>query len=312
MTTSTAEIILNLLIDHENEWVSGQELAARLNLSRAAIWKAITKLSADGFTIETQRGPGKGYRYIPDEKMSAAGISHDLQHDIAVQVFDSLPSTNVYAKQGLVNGEVTEPTVIIANIQTRGTGHFGRVFDSPAQTGLYLSFALPITPEQQVVPSLLATAIAVAVGRTVKELFDIDLDFRWINNIYYQGQKVGGILTEAIVNFETQTYSALIVGIGLNLTNKQTELGYLTSQLAISRNQVAASLIDQFLSLYDTYQDGKFLDDYRAHFSDLDKNVQIQCAQKTFTGKVLRIDKAGRLVLKTAEGLQKLSAGETI
>ena len=34
MTTSTAEIILNLLINHENEWVSGQELAASLNLSR--------------------------------------------------------------------------------------------------------------------------------------------------------------------------------------------------------------------------------------------------------------------------------------
>ena len=160
-------------------------------------------------------------------------------------------------------------------------------------------------------PNLLATAIAVAVGRTVKALFNIDLDFKWINNIYYQGQKVGGILTEAIVNFETQTYSALIVGIGLNLTNKQTELGYLTSQLAISRNQVAASLIDQFLSLYDTYQDGKFLDDYRAHFSDLGKNVQIQCAQKTLVGKAIRIDNDGRLILKTAVGLQKLSSGET-
>ena len=75
MTTSTAEIILNLLINHENEWVSGQELAASLNLSRAAIWKAIAKLTADGFTIESQRGPGKGYRYIPDEKMSAAGFT---------------------------------------------------------------------------------------------------------------------------------------------------------------------------------------------------------------------------------------------
>lgn len=312
MTTSTAEIILNLLINHENEWVSGQELAASLNLSRAAIWKAIAKLTADGFTIESQRGPGKGYRYIPDEKMSAAGISHDLEHDITVQVFDSLPSTNVYAKQGLVNDDVTEPTVIIANIQTRGTGHFGRVFDSPAQTGLYLSFALPVDPDQQVVPHLLATSLAVAVGRTVKALFDIDLDFKWINNIYYQGQKVGGILTEAIVNFETQTYSALVVGIGLNLTNKQTELGYLTSQLAISRNQVAAALIDQFLNLYDTYLDGKFLDDYRAHFSDLNQTIQVQCSQKILSGKAVRIDNDGRLILETAEGLEKLAAGETL
>ncbi|GAX46672.1 biotin--[acetyl-CoA-carboxylase] ligase [Pseudolactococcus reticulitermitis] len=312
MTTSTAETILNLLIDHENDWVSGQELAAKLNLSRAAIWKAIAKLTADGFTIESQRGPGKGYRYIPDEKMSAAGISHDLQHPIPVHVFDSLPSTNVTAKQGLVSGEIAEPTVIIANIQTRGTGHFGRVFDSPAQTGLYLSFALPIPPSQQVVPHLLATSTAVAVGRTVKELFAIDLDYKWINNIYYQGQKVGGILTEAIVNFETQTYSALVVGIGLNLTNKQTELGYLTSQLAISRNQVAATLIDHFLALYDTYLDGHFLDDYQAHFSDLDKTVQIQCGQKIITGKAARIAKDGRLILETAEGLQKLTAGETI
>ncbi len=312
MTISTAETILNLLIDHENDWVSGQELAANLNLSRAAIWKAIAKLTADGFTIESQRGPGKGYRYIPDEKMSAVGISHDLQHPIAVQVFDSLPSTNVTAKQGLISGKINEPTVIIANIQTRGTGHFGRVFDSPAQTGLYLSFALPVAPDHHVVPHLLATSIAVAVGRTVKALFDIDLDYKWINNIYYQNQKVGGILTEAIVNFETQTYAALIVGIGLNLTNKQTELGYLTSQLAISRNQVAATLIDQFLSLYVTYQDGKFLDDYRAHFSDLDQTVQIQCGQQILTGKAIRIDKDGRLILETAEGLQKLTAGDTI
>ncbi|GAB2023620.1 biotin--[acetyl-CoA-carboxylase] ligase [Pseudolactococcus yaeyamensis] len=312
MTTSTAEIILNLLIDHENEWVSGQEIAAKLKLSRAAIWKAIAKLTADGFTIERQRGPGKGYRYIPDEKMSVAGITHELQHTIAVRVFDSLPSTNVYAKQRLVSGEMREPTVVIANIQTRGTGHFGRVFDSPAQTGLYLSFALPITPENQVVPQLLATSIAVAVSRTVKDLFAINLDFKWINNIYYQDQKVGGILTEAIVNFETQTYSALIVGIGLNLTNKQTELGYLTSQLAISRNQVAASLIDHFLSLYNTYQDGKFLTDYRTHFSDLGKSVQIQCGQQLLSGKAVRIDNDGRLVLETADGLQKLVAGETI
>lgn len=101
MTISTAEIILNILIDHENEWVSGQELATRLNISRAAIWKAITKLSADGFTIawESTWTHSRSYRYIPDEKMSAAGITHDLQHNIAVQVFDSLPSTNVYAKQ---------------------------------------------------------------------------------------------------------------------------------------------------------------------------------------------------------------------
>src|SRR5574337_751897 len=78
MTTSTAETILTLLVDRENEWMSGQELALELNISRAAIWKAIGKLIADGFTIESQRGPGKGYRYVASEKMSVTGISHYL------------------------------------------------------------------------------------------------------------------------------------------------------------------------------------------------------------------------------------------
>ena len=63
MTTSTAEIILNLLINHENEWVSGQELAASLNLSRAAIWKAIAKKAAY-----------KDYRFIGTEKQKIIRI----------------------------------------------------------------------------------------------------------------------------------------------------------------------------------------------------------------------------------------------
>jgi BirA family biotin operon repressor/biotin-[acetyl-CoA-carboxylase] ligase len=312
MTTSTSEIVLKLLVENENEWLSGQELASKLELSRAAIWKAIAKLTADGFRIESQRGPGKGYRYIPDEKMSVAGISHDLRRPIAVQVFDSLPSTNVYAKQGLISGNITEPTVIIANIQTRGIGHFGRAFASPAQTGLYLSFAIPITPDQEVVPSLLATSIAVAVGRMAQSLFNIDLDFKWLNNIYYQGQKVGGILTEGIVNFETQTYSALIVGIGLNLSNQQTELGFITDKLDISRNRIAACLIDQFFTLYDTYQDGEFLADYQAHLLDMGQAVQIQYGNQMITGIAKGIDELGRLILDTKTGFITLDAGELI
>lgn len=312
MTLSTAETILNLLVTHENDWLSGQELASQLNLSRAAIWKAIAKLTADGFTIERQRGPGKGYRYVPDEKMSVVGIQRDLKHPIAVQVFDCLPSTNTYAKQHLISGDITEPTVIIANIQTRGVGHFGQAFDSPAQTGLYLSFALPIEAQEKVIPTLLTEAVAVAVARTVKNLFQIDLDFKWLNNLYYHHQKVGGILTEALINFETGTYSALVIGIGLNLTNRQTALGFITDQLNISRNQIAAQLIDQLATVYRTYQDGHYLAEYRRHLLDIGHTVTIQYHQKVISGLAESIDDQGRLVLQTSDGYHKLTSGDRI
>lgn len=312
MTISTAETILTLLVERENEWISGQELAAQLNISRAAIWKAITKLINDGFIIESQRGPGKGYRYVPAEKMSEAGILHHLNHDIPVKVFDCLTSTNSYAKQALISGDITEPTVIIANVQTKGTGHFGRSFDSPAQTGLYMSIALPLNRDEVLIPSLLTAAIAVSVARALEALFDIKLDFKWCNNLYYHNRKIGGILTEANVNFESQVYSDLVVGIGLNLTNTKTELGFITDQLEISRNQIAASLINHFFDIYGTHQlDKTFLAEYRHRLLDLGKAIDIQYAQQKLTGKALGINDDGMMLLETSEGIVTLNAGES-
>lgn len=314
MTTSTAETILTLLVDRENEWMSGQELALELNISRAAIWKAIGKLIADGFTIESQRGPGKGYRYVASEKMSVTGISYYLSEQtqtINLQVFDTLPSTNTYAKIGLISDTITQPSVIIANIQTKGAGHFGRSFSSPAQTGLYISFALPIEPDKPVTPHLLAIASAVAVARTIKSLLAIELDFKWLNDLYYQGKKVGGILTEAVVNIESQTYSAIVIGIGLNLTNQAADLSFITKELDISRNQIAASLIDNFFDLYAHDEDKQVLADYRAHLLDLGKQVHIKYADQDIRGLSKGIDDAGYLLVETQTGLTKLSAGET-
>lgn len=312
MTTSTAETILTLLVERENEWISGQELAAQLNLSRAAIWKAITKLINDGFIIESQRGPGKGYRYVPTEKMSDAGILHHLKHQIPVKVFDCLTSTNTFAKQELISENITEPTVIIANVQTKGLGHFGRSFASPAQTGLYMSIALPLNQDTTLLPSLLTAAIAVSVSRTIHELFNITLDFKWCNNLFYQDRKIGGILTEAIINFESQVYSDLVVGIGLNLTNTETELGYITQQLDISRNEIAASLINHFFDLYTTYQKDKtFLVEYRQQLLDLGRNIKVQYAQQTLKGKALSINDEGMMLLETSDGIHTLNAGES-
>lgn len=314
MTISTAETILTLLVERENEWISGQELALELNISRAAIWKAIGKLIADGFTIESQRGPGKGYRYVASEKMSVTGISHYLSErtqEIKLQVFDTLSSTNTYAKSGLISDTIIEPSVIIANIQTKGAGHFGRSFSSPAQTGLYISFALPIRVDKPVTPHLLAMASAVAVARTIKKLLAIELDFKWLNDLYYQGKKVGGILTEAVVNIESQTYSAIVIGIGLNLTNQAADLSFIKKELDISRNQIAASLIDHFFDLYDHYQDKQFLDDYRTRLLDAGKQVHIKYADMDITGVSKGIDDAGHLLLETQKGITRLTAGET-
>jgi BirA family biotin operon repressor/biotin-[acetyl-CoA-carboxylase] ligase len=312
MTISTTEKILTILVENENKWLSGQTLATQLKISRTAIWKAINHLTAEGFRIESQRGPKKGYRYIPSEKMSATGIERHLKFPINVQVFDSLASTNTYAKQALINEEITVPTVIIANVQTKGIGHFGRAFASPPQTGLYLSFALPLLPDNLVIPNLLAIATAISVAKTIKKLLNIDLNFKWLNDLYYQNQKVGGILTEAIVNFESQTYSALIVGIGLNLTNHQTTLGFITDKTDISRNKVAAYLINYFFTLYDNYQYGNFLDIYRTKLLNIGQKVQIKTGQEVLTGTATSVDDKGRLNLVTKTGLIKLTGGEIL
>ena len=126
--------ILSLLRERGN-YVSGQELCQRFNVSRTAVWKAVGQLKKEGYRIEAVQN--RGYILIPERELFG---QHELESRMntewaghPVRFYDTLPSTNLQAKLDAENG-AEEGTLIVADMQTAGRGRRGRSWNSPAGT----------------------------------------------------------------------------------------------------------------------------------------------------------------------------------
>ncbi|MGG0922268.1 biotin--[acetyl-CoA-carboxylase] ligase [Leuconostoc suionicum] len=313
---STADKLLALLINKAGDWVSGEAIAQQLGITRTSIWKSVKKIESQGHLIESVRG--QGYRYLEGTKISAVGIKKYLKSDVDLRVFDTIDSTNVYAREKLSSGEITKNTVIVSESMSAGIGRLGRKFFSPKNTGMYVTFALPLPVETIVNPGRLTTSTAVAVSKMVKEVFDIDLQFKWVNDLLYNNKKVGGILTEAITDFESQQFSSLAVGIGMNLATPDggfpeeisQKAGALTDEMTVSRNEVVGSLINHFFDMYQDYQDGRYIPQYRKKVVGVGQSVELKRGQMNLTGIIREIDNDGCLVLDTKQGIERINSGE--
>ena len=153
---------------------------------------------------------------LSDLKLSREGIETDLKYDIEVLYLESVDSTNKEAMRRALD-EPTKTALIVSNNQTQGKGRLGRSFYSPPDTGIYMSFLF--RPKFDVSKSVIVTAAAAtAVCRSIEKVTGIKCSIKWVNDIYSRGQKVSGILTEAVSGFETGAIEYLIVGIGINCT----------------------------------------------------------------------------------------------
>ena len=138
-----------------------------------------------------------------------------------IHIYDTLQSSNLTAKQ-LALGGAPHGTLVLTAHQKAGRGRLGRRFESPAGKGVYLSLIL--RPALSAADAQSATiSAAVAVARAVKALCGLELGIKWVNDLYYQGRKVCGILTEAGTDMECGQLEWLVVGIGLNLTTSPAD-----------------------------------------------------------------------------------------
>ena len=136
----TKQIVLKLLREHTEEFLSGEAISRQAGVSRAAVWKAVEQLRQEGYGIESV--PNRGYRLTrvtarlrPEE---LAEQFRDCRIGRELLCFDTIDSTNNELKRRAVSGTV-DGTVILADQQTGGRGRRGRSFVSPAGKGLYLS-----------------------------------------------------------------------------------------------------------------------------------------------------------------------------
>lgn len=153
-----------------------------------------------------------------------------------VMCFDSLPSTNLEAARRAAEG-APEGLCIVAREQTAGRGRLDRQWISPEGAGLYFSIILRPRFEQTSWP-LLTLMAAIAVHDALLESSALETDIKWPNDVMANGRKLCGILAETV---ETSFGRAVVLGVGINLTNKAfpTQLDHLATSVESACGQAA-------------------------------------------------------------------------
>lgn len=297
--------------------LSGQELAEGLGVSRAAVWKAIGALREEGYPISAANN--KGYRLDEaSDLVSPEGIRYYLPEEyraLPVYGLKSVDSTNNYAKRLMLEG-APHGTVIVADTQTAGRGRHGKSFYSPPMTGLYLSLIL--RPRRSLADALPITiAAALAVCQAAENLTGLSPRIKWVNDVFYQGKKICGILCEAVSDVESGMLEGMVAGIGVNLRTTEADFGEL-SQVAgslfperLSRNQLAAEIAARLLDLAKDLENPGLVEEYKKRSLVLGRQIVYSKAGQRLTGFAYDINAAGNLLIRESDGnLLTLTAGE--
>lgn len=316
---SVKEDLTSLLEQSRGEFVSGEEIAQRLGCTRGAVWKAVRSLQDRGFSIEAVKN--RGYRLASDcDLLTAEGVKKYLESGAGadVEVFDCVDSTNNvvrrYASEGAQEGKV-----VIAQRQTGGKGRLGRSFYSPPQTGLYMSFLLK--PDMQVSQAVrITTCAALAVCDAVEQTTGQKPAIKWVNDVYLNGKKICGILTEASLSLENGGVDYAVLGIGVNVY--EPEEGFpaeirdiagaaCANRQADLRNKLAAGIINSFSHYYSDIRSGGFRDEYSRRLMWKGERILMINGSRKTPCILVDVDDECRLEVVLENGEHKLiSSGE--
>lgn len=293
------DILFALL--NTNEYISGEDLAKKFGKSRAAVWKAIKNLTNAGYEIDAVTN--KGYKLIENgDIISAPSIKKYINNTIDVIYYPIVDSTNNACKRLLADGKEGE-FLVVAEQQSAGRGRQGKSFYSPSGTGVYFSLTLnPLLPLQNAVTA--TTAASVAVCKAVEKTTNKNPKIKWVNDVYLDGKKICGILTEAITNFEEGIVNNVIIGIGININtidfpDDVENAGCLGEK--INRSLLIAEVCNELIKI--AKGDMKsFIDYYRSHSLVIGKKIKFIKSGEVTPATAVAIDETGGLEVELENG----------
>lgn len=310
---TTKQQILAMLLDSPGRDISGEALAAGTGVSRAAVWKAISALRQEGYSISAVTN--RGYRLTGSREIiseaAIQGLLKTRRFGRNIETYPVIDSTNRRAKE-LAEAGAPEGTLVCARGQTGGRGRMGRRFSSPADAGIYMSCVLrPQIPSESAV--LLTCRCAVAVSRAIEKLAEVECRIKWVNDIFIGGKKVCGILCEGQSEIETGLMTYAVAGIGINvspmefeaeLRGKATSIGNETGK-ELSKNALIAEICLQLENCGDD-----FIDEYISRSMITGKRVAVTDGVSGYEATVTGIDRSCALMLDTGYGKRLLRTGE--
>lgn len=304
--------ILQILIDHQGNYISGEEISSYLQVSRTAIWKHIQSLKEEGYEIISSTGKGYSLKGRPD-LLTPLEIKTGLKTKIMGQklfCYTSVGSTNEIAKKKALAGE-PEGSIVVAEEQVEGKGRLARWWDSPT-SGLWVSLILRPQIDPYQAPHLTFVS-AVAVCQALRRFTGLKVMIKWPNDLLYQGKKLCGILTE--LGAELAVVNYIIIGIGINV-NQQVkdwppEIRAKATSLAAAsgknwrRVDLLQVLLEEYEQVYQLYLMQGFptiLSLWREMNVTLGAEVVVTSREETYAGFAEDIDDYGCLLVRRETG----------
>jgi BirA family biotin operon repressor/biotin-[acetyl-CoA-carboxylase] ligase len=318
---SLTDNLISHLRKKPGQYFAWEKIVSKLQVERSELDVALALASDWEYKLRVNRTKGVKFVAAPD-LLTSTEILHGLKTERfgrAVQAYRSVKSTNDLAAKSAEDG-APEGVIVTAEEQTKGRGRLGRTWHSPPKAGMYLSIILrPCFPPEDA-PGL-SVMTAVALADTLIKWRPGLVQIKWPNDIWINGRKTAGILTE--LSAERNGIHHVIVGVGINVnhqagdfpedlrataTSLRRELRHKVDRLDLLRLFLAN--LEKEYTGYRRYRLKKSLPRVRKYSALLGREITLQSGQTRRTGTVKDIDRKGALILQTATCLETITAGE--
>ena len=322
------EEVLEQLRGAGTEYVSGQQLCERFQVSRTAVWKAIRKLKDEGYEIEAVTN--KGYRLVSDtaDVLSSQEIERYLTTKWAGRpvLYRSVTGSSNDDIQALSDQGARQGTLVVTSQQTAGKGRRGRVWISPPDCNIYMSILLRPLVRADLAP-MCTLVMALAICIALRELYpDADIGIKWPNDlvISVSGEpyrKFVGILTE--MRLEETDIRDVVIGIGINANQDVFDPGIAMTATSlrnalgepVGRARITAAVWNHFEGLYETFEEAASFAPLKALYEQMlvnrGRRVHVLDLREPFEGTAEGITERGELVVQRDDGSKvSVSSGE--
>ena len=240
----------------------------------------------------------------------------DKLKEIDINIFDEVTSTNALLKEQGRNK--SEWCTFVASSQTGGKGRLGRSFYSPESSGVY--FSILLKPGLEVEKAILiTTAAAVAVTNALGILGCENSQIKWVNDIFVNGKKVCGILTESVINPETKSLDFAVLGVGINLVKteefpddiKDIAGAVFNEEKPFIKEKFVAEFLNEFYKIYVNLAYADFMKEYKDKCFCLGREISVISGDTVRRGTAISVDKNARLLVKFSDNHEEfISSGE--
>jgi BirA family transcriptional regulator, biotin operon repressor / biotin---[acetyl-CoA-carboxylase] ligase len=317
--TRRAPALLAILAGGEP--ASGPELAKRLGISRAAVWKQVEALRAAGVEIGVE--PGQGYRLAhPLELLDPARIRRHLgQAGRRVGKLETrwqLDSTSSEIARRA--DALPDRSFVFAETQSAGRGRRGRTWLSPPAVNLEFS-CLKRFHGGYAALSGLSLAVGIAVLRALEDRGVHGVMLKWPNDLVHGDAKLGGILIELGGEFMGPCHAVIGIGINLRLPRAlraaldrpATDLAALCGGTPPPRNPLAAALVarvNEATEDFDRSGFAAFAEDWNRCDALAGRRLHVDDPRGEFEGVGAGVDARGALRMRVGGALRRVDSAE--